>query len=110
MSIKIILIINKSDIMANKNVVLDGHSLTDKRVTRDLAEFPYFGILLNFNKATNLRMIIYRTTIKVHKLIDLDVLSKRHVGSNRLEFHFPTSLWIMGLPRKPTEITFASLS
>ncbi len=74
--------------MTNKYVVLDSDAFANKRVARNFAARADGGILLNLNKATDARLIPYRTAVKVSETEYLDGPSQGNIGSNAVKpFH-----------------------
>jgi len=72
--------------MTDEDVVLNGHALAHKRVTRDLAAFTNTCILLDFNKRANLGLIADLTAIKIDKSTKLDITSQSYTWRDRAEF------------------------
>jgi hypothetical protein len=77
-------IVDKHDMMAYKDLILNGHAFTDKGMTRDLTVLPDPYPFLDLNKSTDLGVITNLTAIEVHKVVDGDVLPELHVWGNAL--------------------------
>src|SRR5271157_5485936 len=74
-----ITVVDEHHPMTDEDVVLDGHSLADERVARDLARLANFGILLHFDKCADLCLISNFTTVEIDEF-----------G----HFHIPTKLYV----------------
>src|SRR5262245_22097266 len=74
--------------MTNEYVVLDSDAFTNERVARNFAAGADGGILLNFNKTTDARLIPNRTAVKVSKAEYLHRTSQGNIGSDAVKrFH-----------------------
>ena len=92
--------------MADENVVLDIHALTDESVAGDFAAAADAGILLDFDKRTDLCFISNFTAVDVDEFGQLDVFPELYVRSDADELiHRDTAS-----PRLRTDLSAASRS
>lgn len=75
-----IAIINKCDVVPNKNAFLNCDAFTDECVTGDFAARPDACVFLNFNEGSNLRFVTDPTPIKIDESANPNVASKLYVG------------------------------
>ena len=73
-------VIDKSDIVPDKNIVLYSDTFADEGVTGDFAVFTDNGVLLDFNKSADFAIVTNRTTIEVNELRKLYVFAQRNVA------------------------------
>lgn len=69
-------VIDEGDIVADKNLVLNGHAFADEGMTGYLAPRADFGALLYFDKSADLCVITHFTAVKVGKRKDADTLAE----------------------------------
>src|SRR5207253_3675520 len=68
-----ITIVDESDAVPDKDVVFQGHALTNKCVTRNFAARPDSGVLLDLDKRSNLGLVANLTTIEVDETKDAHI-------------------------------------
>ena len=69
--------------MADEDVVVDRHALTDERVARNLAPAADCRVLLDFDECANLRLVADLASVQVDETRQLDVVAQLHVRSDR---------------------------
>src|SRR5689334_24062672 len=82
--------------MTNKYVVFDRDAFADERVARNLAAGADDGILLNFNKATDARLIPHRTAVKVSEAEYFYGTAQADISSDAVK-RFRTVLVVVGV-------------
>src|SRR5258707_2364478 len=81
-------VVDERDAVTNKNVVFDGHALTDKTVTRDLAVPANPSVLLNLHERAHTASVADLTTVKINELGESDVFAQLNVlGDARVGVH-----------------------
>src|SRR4030042_2547943 len=80
-------IVDKSDVMADEDVVLDGHALPDEGVRGDLAVPADECVFLDLDERPDPGVVPDRAAVEVDEGEDLDVFPELDVGGNTAEFH-----------------------
>ena len=95
--------------MADETLVLDGHSLADKRVRADLARRADGGVFLDFDKWANLRAGADGASVEIHELRmgDPHSVGQLHVFRDRHSDHLP--FWRFGSTSVSESVTSLSL-
>jgi len=77
--------------VADKDIVLNGHTFADKGVAGDFAVLADDGVFLNLYKSPNLGIGADVATIEIDEFGQLDVFAKKNVIRHALECHRYTS-------------------
>jgi hypothetical protein len=80
-------IVDKGDIVPDKDIVFDNHAFTNKRVTRYFTVSAYFRVLLDFHKCPYFRALTDDAAIEVHKAVDEDVFAQPDIVRNSAVIH-----------------------
>ena len=81
-----ILIIDKRDIVTDKNIVLDGDAFADKGVAGNLAVLADSGIFLYFHESTDFGIVVDIASVKVHEFVYLDVFTELYIQKQFFSF------------------------
>src|SRR6266568_6075264 len=73
-------VVDEGDIVPDKDLILQGYSFADKRVTGNLATVANLNTFLDFDKGADLHIIADLAAIKVGEPVYADSLSKLYVG------------------------------
>src|SRR5208337_3591245 len=65
--------------MTDEDIVLDGHSLADKGVARDLAPFADLGVFLHLNKCSDLCLVPDFAAIEIDELRQFDIHAQLYI-------------------------------
>ena len=66
-------VVDERDAVADEDVVFNRDALADKRMARDLAALADGGILLDFDKGSNLRLIPDFASVQIDELGELHI-------------------------------------
>jgi hypothetical protein len=82
-------VIDEHDPMPDKDIILDGYTLADERVRRDLTLASDRGIFLDLDECSNFRFVANSAPVKVDQiwLEDPNPLPQDHVSSDWHEDH-----------------------
>lgn len=79
-----IAVVDESNVVANKDIVFQGDSLTDESMARNLAAIANLDPFLNLHEGPNLHVVPDFTTVKIGKIVDANIFSQPDIGSNPL--------------------------
>src|SRR6202790_2043255 len=81
-------VIYKRDAVADEDTVFDVHSFADEGMAGDLAVLSNSGVLLNFDKGPDFRVVINFAAIEIDEFRESNVLAEFHVWCNTdIVFH-----------------------
>jgi hypothetical protein len=79
-------VINEHDPMTYEDLILNDDSLADEGVTLDFAILSDRCIFLDLDKRADPGSIAYGATVEVDEIIENDVFTEDHIGSNFFQF------------------------
>jgi hypothetical protein len=79
-------VVNKGDIMSDKDIVFDLDPLADKGVARDLNVLSDLGVLLYLDESANLTVVSDGAAVKIDKSEDTHTGAKFNIWSDATEF------------------------
>ena len=80
-----ITIIGESDIVPNKNIILQSHPFTNKGMTGNFAAVPNLDPFLNLHKRSNLHIVPNLTSVKIDEIVKPDIFAQFHIGGYPLK-------------------------
>jgi hypothetical protein len=75
-----VVIIDEHHTVADEDLVLDRHSLTDERMALNLAPRANLGVRLNFNKGPNPGFVADFAAVEVDERVEHDILGQPDIG------------------------------